>query len=103
MDQELFGGDLLVELLSSSRWMKPGTRYGERVRRSRNHYNEYIYLVSEQAESGRSLEWVIRVYNDGVAFRYRFKEDSGFGSFSLSDERSSFNLDPSVKGLGHQP
>ena len=31
------------------------------------------------------------------AFRYEFPEGSGFGDFTLTDERTSFNLDPSSR------
>ena len=97
MDQELFGGDLKVELVSSKEVDETWKPLWGKSSVARDHYNEYVYRVSEHASSGRSLEWQIRVYNEGVAFRYVFKEDSGFGTFSLSDERSSFNLDPGVK------
>ena len=97
LEQEPFGGDLLVELLSSKQVDETWNPLWGKSSEVRNYYNEYIYRVSEKGESGRFLEWLIRVYNDGVAFCYRFTEDSGFGSFSLTDERTSFNLDPSVK------
>jgi alpha-glucosidase len=65
----------------------------------RNFYNEYVYRVTEAEADGkgssRYLEWVIRMYNDGVAFRYRFPEESGFDRFTITDERTGFNLDPS--------
>jgi alpha-glucosidase len=40
---------------------------------------------------------VIRVFNDGVAFRYEFPEGSGFGAYALTGERTSFNLDPGAR------
>ncbi len=62
---------------------------------ARDHYNQYIYRLSEREQDGRQLEWIIRVFNDGVAFRYRFTEDSGFGEFKLTGEKTAFSLDPS--------
>ena len=61
----------------------------------RDHYNEYVCRLSENKQGGRYLDWIIRVYNDGVAFRYSFPEDSGFGAFKLTEELCEFNLDPS--------
>lgn len=96
-DQSEFGGDLLVELLRSQEVDETWNPLWGKSSEVRNHYNEYIYRVTELSGSGRILGWHIRVYNDGVAFRYEFGENSGFGSFKLSDEKTSFNLDPGVK------
>ena len=96
-EQDRFGGDLTLVLYSSHQVDETWNPLWGKSSEARNHYNEYIYMVSEPGASGRSLEWHIRVYNDGVAFRYIFTEDSGFGSFALSDERTSFNLDPGIK------
>ncbi len=95
-DQDLFGGDLEMDFVSSREVDESWNPLWGKSSEARNHFNEYIYSLSE-TDSGRSLEWHIRVYNDGVAFRYVFNEDSGFGSFSLSDEKTAFNLHPDVK------
>ncbi len=97
MNQENFSGTLLVEPLSSQQVDESWKPLWGKSSQVRNHYNEYICKVSEPTDGGRSLEWVIRVFNDGVAFRYRFTETSGFDPFTLTDERTAFNLDPSVK------
>jgi len=93
-EQSPFGSGLDVVLVSretvDEKWHPLWGKTGE----ARNHYNEYIYRVSERKENPRFLEWVIRVYDDGVAFRYIFPENSGFGTFRLTGERSTFHLDP---------
>ena len=95
-DQPPFGGELDVVFVSQEsvdkRW-KPLWGKTEVVR---DHYNEYVYRVSERRKDARSLDWVIRVYDDGVAFRYIFPGNSGFGEFRLTGEKTSFRLDPSV-------
>jgi alpha-glucosidase len=95
-DQPVFDGGLDLELLSSESVDETWRPLWGKSESARNQYNEYVYKVSERKEDARYLEWVIRVYNDGVAFRYRFPENSGFGSFRLTDERTTFNLDPSA-------
>lgn len=95
-DQDLFGGDLTVDFVSSREVDKSWNPLWGKSSEARNHFNEYIYNLSEPG-ARRSLEWHIRVYDDGVAFRYGFTEDSGFGSFNLSDERTEFNLHPDIK------
>ncbi len=63
----------------------------------RNRYNEYVVRLSERKQDARFLEWVIRVYNDGVAFRFIFPEHSGFGTFRLTGEHTSFRIDPDAR------
>ena len=96
-DQEDFGNGLHMELLSESSTDETWKPLWGKTSMARNHYNEYIYRLSEGKQDARHLDWIIRVYNDGVAFRYSFPEGSGFGSFKLSEELCQFNLDPSYK------
>ncbi len=69
-----------MELLSQSSVDETWEPLWGKTEKARNHYNEYIFRLSETEQEPRHLEWIIRVFNDGVAFRYRFPEDSGFGS-----------------------
>jgi alpha-glucosidase len=96
-DQDDFGGHLDLALVSESASDETWTPLWGKTSMSRNHYNEYVYRLSERGEHARFLEWMIRVYDDGVAFRYSFPEESGFGDFKLTEESTSFNLDPSNK------
>jgi alpha-glucosidase len=40
----------------------------------------------------RRINFVVRVFNDGVAFRYELPEQAGWTSYSLVDEGSSFRV-----------
>jgi len=94
-DQPTFSGGLDVVLVSNESVDETWRPLWGKTEEARNRYNEYVYRVSERKEEARFLDWVIRVYNDGVAFRYVFPENSGFGTFHLTEERTSFQLDPS--------
>ncbi len=96
-DQGAFQSMLNVELISTRQVDESWKPLWGKCAEVRSYFNEYVYRVSEEGASGRFLEWEIRVFNDGMAFRYLFPENSGFGNFMLAEERSSFNLDPSVK------
>lgn len=96
-DQDNFGGEVDMELVSESATDETWKPLWGKTSQSRNHYNEYIYRLSERGEGARYLEWIIRVFDDGIAFRYRFPEDSGFGAFRLTEESTSFNMDPSYR------
>lgn len=96
-NQDAFSGGLDLNLVSENQVYKTWKPLWGKTSLARNHYNEYVYRLSEREQHARYLEWVIRLYNDGVAFRYRFTEDSGFGEFALTDEHTTFNLDRSIK------
>jgi alpha-glucosidase len=96
-DQPTFGGGLDLELVSESTTDDSWKPLWGKTSLARNHYNEYIFRLSERKQEARSLHWIIRVYDDGVAFRYVFPPESGFGEFKLTEELTSFNLDPTYK------
>jgi alpha-glucosidase len=96
-DQGPFGGGLDLELVSDTTVDETWEPLWGKCSRARNHYNEYVFRLIERKQNARHLEWIFRIFNDGVAFRYRFPGGSGFGEFTLSDERTSFNLNPSAK------
>lgn len=57
----------------------------------RNHYNELsVSLV--QKPSGRKLNIVFRVFDQGVAFRYEFPKQKDLNYFVISAENTQFNL-----------
>jgi alpha-glucosidase len=94
-EQNDFNDGLQMELVSESTTDERWEPLWGKSSMVRNHYNEYVYRLKERGKGARYLEWIIRVYNDGVAFRYSFPEDSGFGAFKLTEELCQFNLDPS--------
>jgi alpha-glucosidase len=49
-----------------------------------------IPLIERPGEGGRKADLVIRVFNDGVAFRYQIPEQAGWTSYKLLDEGSTF-------------
>jgi len=94
-NQDDFGGELDLELISQSFGDETWKPLWGKTSLARNHYNEYIYRLSEREREARHLDWIIRVYDDGVAFRYSFPEDAGFGDYKLTEELTQFNMDPS--------
>jgi len=96
-EQADFGEGLDMELISKSFTDETWKPLWGKTAEVRNHYREYIFRLSEGTQDARYLDWIIRVFNDGLAFRYSFPEDSGFGDFKLTEELCQFNLDPSNK------
>ena len=69
-------------------WTQP---WGE-VSHVRDHHNELRVSVAETAAPMRKFDVVFRAFNDGVAFRYDFPQQTSLGDFVISDELTEFNL-----------
>jgi alpha-glucosidase len=57
-----------------------------------DHCTETVIALHERLPPGRRWELVLRAYDDGVAFRYRFPAQEGWASLVLADERTQFVL-----------
>ena len=64
-------------------------------------YREVILPLEEIAVPFRKINIAVKVFNDGLAFRYEFPQQQNWSSFSLLDEHTTFNLtgDPTVHTL----
>lgn len=69
--------------------------------KARDHHNELVVSLVEKQAPRRKLELVFRVFDDGVAFRYRLPQQPGLGEFLLADELTelSFPGDPQARLL----
>jgi len=61
-------------------------------RRVRDFYNEIRLSIMEKGASGRRFDWIVRAYNEGVAFRYHLPAQEGLREFRLAAERSEFHF-----------
>lgn len=57
----------------------------------RNTYNQAVFSLLQKA-TGRKLDIVFKVYDEGVAFRYEFPKQNKLNYFIISDEKTEFNL-----------
>ncbi|QEH41227.1 glycoside hydrolase family 97 protein [Chitinophaga sp. XS-30] len=58
----------------------------------RNRYQEAIISLTESKGIQRRINLAVRVFNDGLAFRYEFPEQRSWSSYILTDESSTFNV-----------
>jgi alpha-glucosidase len=58
----------------------------------RSQANELTLGIQETAPPNRRIDFVIRVFNDGAAFRYVIPEQPGIREFRLARERSEFRF-----------
>ena len=63
-----------------------------------NEYNEMVVEL-EQITTERKLNLYFRAYNEGIAFRYVFPEQSNLEHFIIKDEITEFNLTENYKAF----
>ena len=57
----------------------------------RNHYNE-LALDLRERQGGRQLRVVMRVFNDGLGFRYEIPQQTALNEFQIMDELTEVRL-----------
>jgi alpha-glucosidase len=67
-------------------WEQP---WGER-RRVRDHHEELLVRIADAAD--RRLDLRVRVFDDGLGFRYEVPEQGGLGAVDIVDELTEFAL-----------
>lgn len=53
---------------------------------------EVVIPLKETAQPFRTINLVVRAFDDGVAFRYEFPEQEGWKSYVMYDELTTFNV-----------
>ena len=68
---------------------------------ARDHHNELIVSLEEEAPPRRRLDLAFRAFDDGVAFRYLIPHQEPLAEFILTDERTrlTFPGDPTARAL----
>jgi len=58
----------------------------------REHYNECAYTLAEKGHPGRGMTVRVRVFDDGLGFRYEIAPTDGLPYLALTDENTGFTL-----------
>ena len=69
-------------------WTQP---WGEQAR-VRDHHNELRVSVAERIAPSRRFTLAVRVFDDGVGFRYEIPDQPGVTDYEISDELTEFTL-----------
>ena len=69
-------------------WEQP---WGER-RFVRNHYNELRARIAESNHDRRRFDVVVRVFDDGVGFRYEFPKQPAMDEVQIAEELTEFAI-----------
>ena len=63
--------------------------------------NESVFTIRQAGGPNRMVQLAVRVFDDGVAFRYQLPEQAGWESYTLYEEGTTFNIvgNPRVTAL----
>ncbi len=89
---------------------KPVRRQGEetydlvvgKVKSVKERFNEVI-IPLEQTENDIRVNFIVRAFNDGIAFRYEFVKIPGHTNFELRQESTSFTIRGNPSCTYHVP
>jgi alpha-glucosidase len=72
-----------------------------KVKTVNDKYHEVLIPLIEKGGSERQINFVVRAFNDGLAFRYEFPAQKNWKAYTLTDENSAFNIvgNPTVHTL----
>lgn len=91
-DGTALGDDSVVEKVAKRSFEEVYHQFPGKRSRVRDHGSEAVIGFREKAAPKRSWELVVRAYDDGAAFRYRFPEQTGWQRLELAAERTEFRL-----------
>jgi len=67
-----------------------------KARKIDEHYREAFIPLQQTSTPNRKILFAVKIFNDGVAFRYEFPDDQNKHSFILTDENDAFNFAPAT-------
>ena len=72
-----------------------------KTRSVHDSYREVLIPLEETRSPSRKINFIVRAFNDGIAFRYEFQQQQTGSQFSLTAENTSFNVagDPKILAL----
>lgn len=91
-DNGFFGNDIETGRITVSDGVDDYTLPEGKTSKVYDRYNEAGIPMQERKGSKRLIYLRVRVFDDGVAFRYEFPTQNGWHSYTLTDENTSFNL-----------
>ena len=86
------GGPCVVESVQTHSLSKEYVVPVGKRRRVVDRCTETLVALRERGSRGRRWELLLRAYNDGVAFRYRFPAQEGWSNLTIAQERTEFTL-----------
>lgn len=91
-DGSRLGADSIVKDVETRSFRETYTQFPGKRRAVLDEGTETIVTFREQGETGRRWQLVVRAYDDGAAFRYRFPAQQGWEQLEIATERTTFQF-----------
>jgi alpha-glucosidase len=91
-DGSTLGGGSIIEGVTTRSFREIYNQFPGKRSRVLDHGSEAAITLRERAEPRRRWELVLRVYDDGAAFRYRFPAQEGWTRLEIAGERTGFRI-----------
>jgi alpha-glucosidase len=91
-DGGLLGGPCEITAVETRSVREQYVQFPGKRREVCSHASEATVRLQERAEPRRRWEVVLRAYDDGVAFRYRFPAQEGWDRLEVAEEQTGFAL-----------
>ena len=91
-DGSSLGADSTIEGIKARSFHETYIQFPGKRGKVDDHGSEAVISLRERAEPKRRWEVVVRAYNDGAAFRYRFPAQEGWPRLEIAGERTNFTL-----------
>lgn len=95
---DFFGSDVETGHITITDGVDDYTLPAGKTSKVHDTYREAAIPMQERNGKKRLIYLRIRVFNDGVAFRYEFPEQNNWHEYTLTDENTSFNLSGNPTG-----
>ncbi len=92
LDDDSFGSSIEVGHIITSNGIDDYTLPEGKTSKVQDEYKEASIPMQEHNGKKRLIYLRIRVFNDGVAFRYEFPEQKDWNNYILTDENTNFNM-----------
>src|SRR6185503_19987427 len=98
---EMIPNNFVIKFLSSKKVNETYQLAVGKASKIKNNYHQAIFSLSSNQKKEYRYDMEIRVFNDGVAFRYLIPKQPGQPSFILREEHTEFRFttEPVVKAL----
>jgi alpha-glucosidase len=101
VDRSTLGSDCAIEKSEIKQIHSDYVQFPGKRSHVVDHANELVLHLKERGPTERRWQLVVRAYDDGIAFRYRFPAQEGWPSLELAGERTRFSFPDDAVGFAY--
>ncbi|MEO6636915.1 MAG: glycoside hydrolase family 97 N-terminal domain-containing protein, partial [Ginsengibacter sp.] len=92
INDDFFGNDIKTGLIKLSDGIEQYILPAGKTSKVNDAYREAVIPMQEGKGDKRLVNLRVRVFDDGIGFRYELPEQNAWQNYTLTDENTSFNL-----------